>query len=101
SMRMSREQTQDNLRRLVSLHVRAGATVLLSDRTSAADGGDDETNALYADLATEEGAVLIPSLRDGIRGNPNLFLADMSHPNAEGYSLIAQRMLELLRPYLR
>lgn len=101
SMRMSREQTQDNLRRLVSLHVRAGATVFLSNRTGDTDGGDDATNSLYAELAAEEGAVLIPSLRDGIRGDPNFFLADMSHPNAEGYSLIAKRMLEHLRPYLQ
>ena len=101
STRMSPEQTQDNLRRLVSMHVRAGSTVFLADRGAATDGGDVSNNSLYAALAEEEGALLMPSLREGIAGNAAYFLADMSHPNAEGYTIIAVRMLELIRPYLQ
>ncbi|MDR2212408.1 MAG: GDSL-type esterase/lipase family protein [Pseudomonadales bacterium] len=102
SMRLSREQTKENLRRMVSLYVRAGATVFLAERGAATDGGADAVAAsLFAELAAEEGAVLIPSLREGLAGNPDLLLADMSHPNAEGYAIIAARMQALLTPYLQ
>jgi acyl-CoA thioesterase-1 len=101
SMRLSREQTKENLRRMVSLYVRAGATVFLADRGANTDGASDaSSSSLYAELANEEGAVLIPSLREGLAGDASLLLADMSHPNAEGYAIIAARMQALLTPYL-
>jgi acyl-CoA thioesterase-1 len=102
SMRLSREQTQENLRRMVSLYLRAGATVFLADRGAATDGAaDGADSSLYVELATEAGAVLIPSLREGLAGDATLLLADMSHPNAAGYAIIAARMQALLAPYLR
>jgi acyl-CoA thioesterase-1 len=101
SMRLTREQTKENLRRMVSLYVRAGAIVFLADRSASTDGSlDGATNSLYAELASDEGAVLIPSLREGLAGDASLLLGDMSHPNADGYAIIAARMLSLLTPYL-
>jgi len=100
SMRMSAEQTRENLRRMVALYRRAGATVFLADRQSNSDGGDTVVNSLYAELAAEEDAILIPSLREGLERSARHFLADLSHPNAEGYRLIAERMLETLLPHL-
>jgi acyl-CoA thioesterase-1 len=100
SMRLSPAQTKENLRKMVSLYVRAGATVFLAERGAGTDGADAETNSLYAELAAEEGAVLIPSLREGLAGDASLLLADMSHPNADGYAIIAARMQALLTPYL-
>jgi acyl-CoA thioesterase-1 len=100
SMRLSREQTKENLRRMVSLYRRAGATVFLADRGAATDGAADAAPSLYAELAHEEGALLIPSLREGLSGDATLLLGDMSHPNADGYAIIAARMLALLTPSL-
>jgi len=100
SMRMSRDATKETLRRMVAPYVQSGARVFLADRGPATDGGDAAQGSLYAELAGETGATLIPSLREGLAGNPALLLADMSHPNADGYSIIAARMFTLLQPYL-
>ncbi|MDR0781653.1 MAG: GDSL-type esterase/lipase family protein [Pseudomonadales bacterium] len=101
TMHLSREQTKANLRRMVSIYRLTDAVVFLADRGAATDGGQAESASLYAELAAEEGAVLIPSLREGLAGDAALLIADMSHPNADGYAIIAARMLALLTPYLR
>lgn len=100
SMRMSRDATKETLRRMVAPYVQSGARVFLADRGPTTDGGDTTQGSLYAELAEETGATLIPSLREGLAGNPVLLLADMSHPNADGYAIIAERMFTLLQPYL-
>lgn len=93
-------RTDDNLRKIISMFVGIGAQVYLADRSTANDGGETEHNALYARLAREEGATLMPSLREGLAGRANLLLADMSHPNADGYAIVAQRIFTLLQPVL-
>ncbi|HWK54656.1 MAG TPA: GDSL-type esterase/lipase family protein [Hyphomicrobiales bacterium] len=100
SMRMSAEATKETLRRMVAPYVQSGAQVFLADRTPNTDGGDAGQGLLYAELARETGATLIPSLREGLAGDPALLLSDMSHPNADGYTIIAERMFTLLQPYL-
>lgn len=94
-------RTKDNLRKLVSLHVRSGARVFLAERTAANDGGDASRLSLYAELAREERAMLMPSLRQDVAGHPELLLSDMSHPNADGYALVAQRIFAMLEPFLK
>lgn len=94
-------RTEDNLRKLVSTFVRIGARVYLADRSAATDGGDAGHNALYAKIAGDEGATLMPSLRAGLVGRADLLLSDMSHPNAAGYTIVAQRIFDLLEPVLR
>ena len=93
--RLAAERTRENLRRMVSLYVRIGARVLLADR-GGADGRADAEESLFAQLAREEGAELIPSLREGLAARH--FLADGRHPNAEGYAIVAQRMFDILEP---
>lgn len=92
--------TEQNLRKLVSMFVRTGATVYLADRTAAADGGEADTASLYATIAKEEGALLMPSLRQDIADKPELLISDMRHPNADGYAIIARRIFGLLQPQL-
>src|SRR5690606_34619498 len=93
-------RTKDNLRRMVTMFRDIGATVFLADRSAATDGGNTEQNSLFADLASEEGVLLMPSSRTDVAGRAELLLSDMSHPNAEGYTLIAQRIFSLLEPHL-
>lgn len=93
-------RTEQNLRKLVSMFVRTGAKVYLADRTQADDGGQTGTDSLYATIAKEEGALLMPSLREDIAGKPELLISDMRHPNADGYAIIARRIFGLLQPQL-
>jgi acyl-CoA thioesterase-1 len=93
-------RTQENLRKMVALFVAMDARVFLADRTPATDGGDATQVSLYAELAREEGALLMPSLRQDIAGHPELLLSDMSHPNAAGYAIVARRVFDLLEPTL-
>ncbi len=93
------EKTAQNLRKLVKLFVGVGATVYLADRTAAEDG-TQAADSLFATIAREEGAVLMPSLRQDIAGHPELLISDMRHPNADGYAIIAKRIFQLIEPAL-
>lgn len=53
----------------------------------------------YKKLSNELGAVLIPNIFEGIMGNPKL-MSDPIHPNDAGYTIMAQRFYEAVRPYL-
>jgi acyl-CoA thioesterase-1 len=92
-------RTEDNLRRIVSMFVRTDASVYLAERNSD-DRASADTSALVARIAAEEGAALMPSLRQDIAGHPELLLSDGSHPNAEGYAIVAQRIFDMLEPIL-
>lgn len=94
-------RTEANLRKLVALYVQTDARVFLADRTAASDGGEASQNSLYARIAEEEGATLMPSLRQDIAGEPDLLIGDMRHPNGAGYAIIARRIFGLLEPVLK
>ncbi|MES2606051.1 MAG: GDSL-type esterase/lipase family protein [Pseudomonadota bacterium] len=97
--RVAVERTEQNLRKLVGTFVLAGATVYLADRTASEDRADSDVS-LFAKVAKEEGAMLMPSLRQGLAGNPALLISDMSHPNADGYAIVSRRIFDLLQPQL-
>lgn len=99
--RVASELTEQQLRKLVGLFARTGARVYLADRRRETDGGGMQDVSLYARIAREEGALLMPSLRDGIAGDPALLIADGRHPNGDGYAIIARRIFDLLVPQLR
>lgn len=99
SNRVPEGVTRENLRKLVSLFVRTGARVFIADRDAPGDGiGAQPT--LFAELAAEEGATLIPSLRQSVAGRADLLLADGSHPNGSGYAVVARQVYDAIRPYL-
>jgi acyl-CoA thioesterase-1 len=98
--RVATERTRQNLQKMVSMFVRVGADVFLADRNLRADGAGTDLPSMFAELAAQEGAILMPSLRAGVAGRPELLLADGSHPNADGYTIVARRILGLIEPYL-
>lgn len=53
----------------------------------------------YRELCDDVGAVLIPNIFDGIMGNSAL-MSDSIHPNDAGYTIMAQKFHEAMKPYL-
>jgi acyl-CoA thioesterase-1 len=95
--RMPGEATRQNMTKLISMFKRVGATVFVTDRNLATD---DASGTLFAALAQEHGAVLIPPLLTGVSGHPDLLIADGRHPNADGYRIVVGHLLEHLEPHL-
>jgi len=60
----------------------------------------DRFAALYAELARQRHAALIPFFLDGVAGVDGLNQADGLHPTAEGYRIIVDRIWPRLRPLL-
>ena len=54
---------------------------------------------VYKQLSDELGAVLIPNIFEGIMGNREL-MSDRIHPNDAGYTMIAKRFYDAVKPYL-
>jgi acyl-CoA thioesterase-1 len=96
--RMPGEATRQNMTKLISMFKRVGATVFVTDRNLPTD--DPSGSTLFAALAQEHGAVLIPPLLTGVSGHPDLLIADGRHPNADGYRIVVGHLLEHLEPYL-
>jgi acyl-CoA thioesterase I len=56
---------------------------------------------VYADLARENNAVLIPFLLEGVGGHRDLNQQDMIHPTAAGHRIVAELVWRTLEPILR
>jgi acyl-CoA thioesterase-1 len=56
--------------------------------------------AIYPELATQNGARLIPFLLEGVAGNPALNQPDGIHPTAAGQERVAENVWKALRPLL-
>jgi acyl-CoA thioesterase-1 len=55
---------------------------------------------MYADVAKETGATLMPFLLNGVAGDRNLNQADGIHPNQRGEHIVAENVWRTLRPIL-
>jgi acyl-CoA thioesterase-1 len=91
--------TRANLGKLISLFKRVGAEVFVTDRNLPGD--DRDSPSIFAELAKEHHAVLMPPLLTGVAGHPDLLIADGSHPNGDGYTIIVRNIIEVLEPYLK
>ncbi|UCF21733.1 MAG: arylesterase [Gemmatimonadota bacterium] len=60
-----------------------------------------EFEAVFEQLAEENGAELIPFLLDGVAGVPGLNQPDGNHPTAEGQRVVAETVWRTLEPVLR
>lgn len=56
---------------------------------------------IFAELAQENNAVLIPFLLEGVGGNRELNQQDLIHPSAAGHRIIADLVWRALEPMLR
>jgi acyl-CoA thioesterase-1 len=56
---------------------------------------------IFAELARENKAVLIPFLLEGVGGHRDLNQQDMIHPNAAGHRILADLVWRMLEPILR
>jgi acyl-CoA thioesterase I len=66
-------------------------------------GAEYATNfeRVYAELARENNAVLIPFLLEGVGGHRDLNQQDMIHPTAAGHRIVADLVWRTLEPILR
>ncbi len=84
---LSPEETKANLGKMLAILRKAKVPVLLMGMRSPPNYGPEyqaQFDAIYADLAKEYGAALIPFWLEDIYRDPSLFQADRVHPTADG-----------------
>ena len=55
---------------------------------------------VFADLANENNAALVPFLLEGVGGHDDLNQADHIHPTAAGHKMLAENVWRVLEPLL-
>jgi len=99
---ISLDQTRQNLATIVETARARNAAVLLAGMEPPTSLGTDYQQAfrgLFIRLSSEykEGVVYLPSMLDGVLGNPALNQEDGVRPNAEGAKVIAQTIFGKLQ----
>jgi acyl-CoA thioesterase-1 len=97
------DQTKSNIRQIIRQLQKAGTTVVLAGMKLPPNYGQDYTTsfeAMYQMLAKEYQLVLIPFFLEGVGGSSSLNQADGIHPTKEGYGIIVEQVLKVLRPVL-
>jgi acyl-CoA thioesterase-1 len=97
------EQTKSNLERIIQRCQNASVTVVLAGMKLPPNYGADYTKgfeAMYPELARQYRLTLIPFFLDGVAGSAELNQADGIHPTSEGYRIIADKVLETVKPLL-
>ena len=54
----------------------------------------------YKEMARQKEAVFVPEILKGIF-NKRQYKSDMVHPNAAGYEIVAERVYQKIKPYLK
>jgi len=93
-------QTRGNLARLTDTAQAAGARVLIAGMQLPPNYGAAYASAfhrMYAEVATEHGAGLIPFLLEGLDHTPRHFQPDGIHPSAEAQTLILNNVWDVLK----
>lgn len=97
------DQTKSNLRQIIRQLQEAGTVVILAGMKLPPNYGEDYTarfEAMYQMLAKEYHLPLIPFFLEGVGGSSSLNQADGIHPTKEGYMVIVEQVLNVLRPVL-
>jgi acyl-CoA thioesterase I len=96
-------QTNSNLRRIIRQLQEAGTMVVLAGMKLPPNYGQDYTasfEAMYRMLAKESRLPLVPFFLEGVGGSSSLNQADGIHPTKEGYEVIVEQVLKVLKPVL-
>jgi acyl-CoA thioesterase-1 len=97
-------QLRDNLAAMVSAAQATGAKVLLLGIELPLNYGPqyrDGLRAVYADLARQKHAALVPFLLEGVALDPARMQDDGLHPNAAGEPAVLGNVWPALQPLLR
>jgi acyl-CoA thioesterase I len=98
------QETKANLERIIRRCQDASVTVILAGMKLPPNYGIDYTNgfeAIYPALAKQYRLTLIPFFLDGVAGSASLNQADGIHPTSEGYRIIAEKVMDTLKPLLK
>jgi len=96
-------QLKRNLTEIITRARQRGIAVVLTGMEAPPNYGaayTSEFRQAYRDLAEEHDVVFVPFFLDGVAGIASLNNADGIHPNAEGATIIAQRLWGVLEPLL-
>ena len=99
--------TRDNLAQMAAAAGQAGARVLVVGMQVPPNYGrkySDDFAALFADVARDAKAALVPFLLKGVADAPDaetLFQADRIHPRAEAHPTMLGNVWAVLRPLLK
>lgn len=97
------EQTRQNLDSILAELRRRDIPAMLSGMVAAPNMGPDYANvfnAIYGDLAKKYAVPLYPFTLQGVVGDKNLMLGDGLHPNARGVTVIAERLVPIVKSEL-
>jgi acyl-CoA thioesterase-1 len=97
------QQTKANLEQIIQRCQEASVTVVLAGMKLPPNYGADYTKgfeAIYPVLAKQYRVTLIPFFLDGVAGSATLNQADGIHPTSEGYRIIADKVLQQIKPLL-
>ncbi len=100
---LSIDQTKSNLRQIVERLREAGAAVVLAGMKLPPNYGEDYTTrfeAIYPALAREYHLPLIPFFLEGVGGASSLNQVDGIHPTKEGYEIVVEQVLKVLKTVL-
>jgi acyl-CoA thioesterase I len=95
------EETERNLRRIVTRAREAGGRVLLLGMMVPPNYGPEyapKFAAIFPRLAKELAVPLVPFLLDGVGGRTDLNQGDGIHPTAQGHRILAQTVFPKLEP---
>ena len=98
------DQMRSNLGKMVDLSVVSGAQVLVLGMRIPPNYGPEFTEkffAVFADVARDKRAPLVPFLLNDIALSPNLMQADGVHPNDLGQPKLLDNVWPRLHPLLR
>jgi acyl-CoA thioesterase I len=97
------QQTKSNLEGIIQRCQEASVKVVLAGMKLPPNYGTDYTKAfeaIYPELAKRYRLTLMPFFLDGVAGSTSLNQADGIHPTGEGYRLIAEKVLQTVKPLL-
>ena len=96
--RLPKEETFRNLEKIVGLVQSGGAAVTLAEvKTGLLN--NPYLNG-FKNLARHKKTLLIPDILKGIIAKPAL-MSDTVHPNAKGYAVMAKRIYDEIKPYVK